>query len=226
MKKILFLFFPILFWSQTNFEKGEKLFKEKKFTEAKPFFEAHLKQNPNDEQTLENLGDIAGQAKKWDEAIKYYKKLKDQHPKNADYWYKYGGSMGLKAKEVSKFKALGMIDDIEEAFLTSAKLNPKHTDVRWALIILYLELPGILGGSEKKAQKYADDLMSFSKIDGLMANGHIHEYFKRWEKAENYYRQGVNLTHSKTAYQRLINLYKKAGWKDKQKATENESIKQ
>lgn len=219
MKKtyiILFLIISKGMLAQSNFEKGEKLFNEKKYAEAKPLLEADLKASPNHKETIEMLGDIAGFFKNWNDAITYYAKLKVNYPKNANFWYKYGGAMGMKAKDSNKFKAMGMIDDIENAFLTSAKLDAKHTDVRWALIILYLELPAIIGGSEKKAQKYADELMGFSKIDGVMAKGHIDEYFKRYETAEKYYLQGVNLTHSKTAYKRLIDLYKKT--KDTAKA--------
>ena len=133
--------------------------------------------------------------------------------------------MGMKAKESNKFKALGMIDDIENAFKLAAKLDSKHTDTRWALLILYLELPAIIGGSEKKSQKYADELMGISKIDGVMAKGHIDEYFERYNSAEKYYLQGVNLTHSKTAYQRLINLYNKMKLPQKAKNAEEESKK-
>jgi tetratricopeptide (TPR) repeat protein len=212
-------------WSQTDFEKGEKLFKEGKFSQAKTFFDDFLKTNPNHTKTIEYLGDIAGAQKKWDEAILYYNKLKIQFPKNADYWYKYGGALGLKAKESNKFKALGMIDDIENAFLTSAKLNPKHTDTRWALLILYLELPSIIGGSVKKSQKYADELMAISKIDGVMAKGHIEEHLKQYKQAEIYYKQGVEITHSKTAYKRLIDLYNKMGLPDKAKLSQIESNK-
>jgi hypothetical protein len=49
-----------------------------------------------------------------------------------------------------------MIDEVENAFLTAAKLDVKHIDSRWALVMLYIELPGIVGGSESKAQKYAE----------------------------------------------------------------------
>ena len=58
----------------------------------------------------------------------------------------------MKAKEGSKFAALGMLDDVENAFLTAAKLDSKHIESRWALVEFYLQIPGILGGSEKKAQ--------------------------------------------------------------------------
>lgn len=219
------LFLSIKMFSQTTFEKAEKLFNQKKYTEAQKLFESYLESNSNHKKTLEYLGDIAGINKKWDNAIKFYKKLKELDNKNANYWYKYGGSMGMKAKNVNKFKAMTMIDDIEDAFLTSAKLDSKHTDVRWALVILYLELPAILGGSENKSQKYANELMEISSIDGFMAKGHIDEYFKRYTAAEKNYLKGVNLTHSKTAYQRLINLYKKMKLTAKAKAAQEASDK-
>ena len=40
-------------------------------------------------------------------------KLKVSYPKVAKYWYKYGGTLGMKAKESNKFKALGMIVELE-----------------------------------------------------------------------------------------------------------------
>ena len=223
--KILLFLTTFQMLGQTDFDKAEKLYKLDKWSEAKTLFASYLKENPNNAKTIEYLGDIAGHQKKWDEAIKQYKTLKEANPKAANYWYKYGGAMGMKAKSVNKFKALGMIDDIETAFKTAAKLDPKHTDTRWALLILYLELPGIIGGSEAKSQKYADELLSISKIDGVMAKGHIDEYFKRYKSAEKYYLQGVSITHSKTAYQRLINLYTKTKEIEKAAAAKTDSDK-
>ena len=82
MQKIIFilLLFSQCLFSQTTFEKAEMLFKEKKYTEAKGLFENYLKLKPNHQKTIEYLGDIAGSSKKWDIAIDYYKKLKNQNP--------------------------------------------------------------------------------------------------------------------------------------------------
>jgi tetratricopeptide (TPR) repeat protein len=193
--------------TNSDFEKAEQLFQKQKFEEAKILFENHLKSNPNHTKTLEYLGDIAGKEKNWDEAIFYYKKIKIQFPKNANFHYKYGGAMGMKAKESNKFKALGMIDEIEQCFLTAAKLDSKHIDSRWALVMLYIELPGIVGGSETKAQKYADELMSLSKVDGYLAKGFIDEYFKRYAKAEINLVKAHEIGNSKTTFQKLYDLY-------------------
>lgn len=220
MKFLSFLFLLISFnmMAETDFEKAEKLYKQEKYDQAKTLFESYLKSNPNHYKTVEYLGDIAGHQKKWDEAIKQYKVLKTQFPKTANYWYKYGGALGMKAKSVNKFKALGMIDDIENAFLTAAKLDVKHIDSRWALVMLYIELPGIVGGSETKAVKYSNELMELSKVDGYLSKGYIDEYFSRYKKAEANYIKAHEIGNSKTTFQKLYNLYLNK-IKDKAKAT-------
>lgn len=193
--------------AETDFEKAEKLFKQEKYEQAKVLFENYLKSNPNNYKTIEYLGDIAGHQKKWDEAIKQYKVLKTQFSKTANYWYKYGGALGMKAKSVNKFKALGMIDEVEKSFLTAAKLDTKHIESRWALVMLYIELPGIVGGSETKAKKYAEELQELSKVDGYLAKGYIDEYFSRYTKAEANYMKAHEIGNSKITFQKLYNLY-------------------
>lgn len=220
MKFLSFLIFLISFntMADTDFEKAEKLYNQEKYDQAKTLFESYLKSNPNNYKTIEYLGDIAGHQKKWDEAIKQYKVLKTQFPKSADYWYKYGGALGMKAKSVNKFKALGLIDDVETSFLTAAKLDTKHIDSRWALVMLYIELPGILGGSEAKAVRYSNELMELSKVDGYLSKGYIDEYFNRYKSAEVNYVKAHEIGNSKTTFQKLYNLYLKK-LKDKTKAS-------
>lgn len=209
MKFISFilLLFTFNMMAETDFDKAEKLYKQEKFDQAKVLFESYLKTNPTSYKTVEYLGDIAGHQKKWDEAIKHYKILKVQFPKTANYFYKFGGAMGMKAKSVNKFKALAMIDEIESSFLTAARLDSKHLESRWALVMLYIELPGIVGGSEKKAIKYADELMELSKVDGYLAKGYIDEYFNRYKKAEASYIKAHEIGNSKTTFQKLYSLY-------------------
>ena len=210
MKKLLCLVFftSIMAFSQTNFEKAEKLFSQEKYAMAKPIFESILQDEPNHLKALEYLGDIEGFSKSWDKAMHYYGKLKTLNPANANYYYKYGGCLGMKAREGSKFKALGMISDIKFNFEKAIQLNPNHIEARWALIELYLQLPGIVGGSERKADKYATELLKISPVDGCLAKGHIAEYFERYKEAEKQYSKAIAVSGSKTSYQKLADLYK------------------
>ena len=205
---VIFLLFPLMIWSQSTFDTAEKLFKEEKFDQARPIFENVLKSNPSNLKTIEYLGDIAGRNKSWDTAIGYYKKLKQLRPSEANYYYKYGGVLGMKAINGNKFKALGMIDEIKGSFEKAIMLNPKHIEARWALIELYMQLPGIVGGSQSKAIKYSNELMKLSPVDGYLSRGHIDEYFRRYTAAEEQFKKAIAISGSKMSYQKLANLYK------------------
>lgn len=210
MKSVfLFMFFwPIISLSQTDFERAEKLFANQKFSEAKPLFENDLKQNPNRYQSIEYLGDINSHLQKWEAAVSYYEKLKKMDARNANYQYKYGGALAMVAKESNKLRALTMIDDIESAFQKAIVNDPKHLEARWALVELYLQLPSIVGGSEDKASRYANELAKLSTVDGYLSKGRIAEYFERYAVAEQYYRKAIQTGNSKTSSQKLADLYK------------------
>ncbi len=222
MKRFLFLLIyliPIFVISQTDFDKAEKLYSSKNFEQSKVLFQNYLKENPNNIKTIEYLGDIAGQNKSWENAIYYYNKLKQLKPTEANYHYKYGGVMGMKAKESNKFKALGMITEIKSSFEKAISLNPKHIEARAALVEFYLQLPGIVGGSEKKALLYANEIAQISAVDGYLSKGHIAEYFGRFKEAEIQYKKAIEISKSKNAYRILANLYKnKMGQPEKAKS--------
>ena len=210
MKKILtfLLLFPLLIWSQSDYGKAEKLFEAGKYDQARPIFESFLKENPSHLKTLEYLGDIAGHAKSWDKAIVYYRKLKQLKPSEANYYYKYGGVLGMKAKESNKFAALGMIGEVKASFEKAIELNPKHIEARWALVMIYIQLPGFVGGSESKAIKYSNELLKLSPVDGYLSRGQIDEHFKRYTAAEQQYKKAIAAGSTKVGVQMLDNLHK------------------
>jgi tetratricopeptide (TPR) repeat protein len=193
--------------SQTNFDKAENYFKQSKLDLAQPLFENFLKENPNDLKSIEYLGDIHGKLEHWDKAIFYYKKLKLLSPNEANYQFKYGGVLGMKAKNANKFAALSMIKDVKTSFENAIKLNPKHIEARYALIELYLQLPAIVGGSERKARKYSDELYQISLIDGYLSKGRIEEYLENFDKAEIQLKKAHEMGNSKITYLKLYDLY-------------------
>ncbi|KAA3618415.1 MAG: hypothetical protein DWP94_14490 [Flavobacterium sp.] len=208
MKKLLlFLLFPALICAQSSFQQAEEYFNNEQFNKAKPLFLEFLKQNPNHLKTREYLGDIAGYAKDWDSAITYYESLVEEDPRKANYHFKYGGAMGMKALEISRIRALGYVGDIKSSFETAAKLDPFHIEVRWALVEFYIQLPGLIGGSERKAIKYANELLKISAVDGYLANGYIAEYSDRPKDAERYYKKAIEVGGSAHTYEKLTNLY-------------------
>ncbi len=215
MKWLLIVCFPVMLLAQHKgdnaFAKAETFFKNEQYQKAKPLFLSYLNLHPNNTKTLEYLGDIEGFASNWETAIPYYEKLVEINPKSANYQYKYGGVLGMRALEINKFRAATMIGDIKEAFETAAQLDPNHIDARWALVEFYIQIPGIIGGSEQKAKKYADQLKELSPVDGYLAHGYIAEYNDRPSDAEYNYKQAVKVGGSVTCYEKLREHYEKNG---------------
>ena len=208
MNKFLWIFFVSAFcFSQSSKEKAKTYLTEKNYKKAQQELATFIESNPSDIEAIELLGDAYGYQKKWDDAIEQYEKLKDNYPKNANYHYKYGGALGMKALSISKIKALGIIGDVKRAFLKAAELDPNHIDTRWALVELYVSLPGIVGGSTSKALKYANELQNLSKVDGYLAKGYVYEYDDEPELAEKYYKLAIEVGGSVTCYDKLTNFY-------------------
>ncbi|WP_159017884.1 tetratricopeptide repeat protein [Algibacter sp. L3A6] len=206
-KFLIFLLLPIMVFSQSSIADFKELVSKKHYQKAEPLLIQYLENTPNDLQAIELLGDVYGHQKQWDHAIDNYKKLVESKPKTANYHYKYGGALGMKALSVSKFTALGLIGDIKGAFLKAAELDATHIDTRWALVELYMQLPGVLGGSRSKSLQYAEELEVLSKVDGYLAKGYIYEYDDEPKLAEKFYKMAIAEGGSLNCFDKLTAFY-------------------
>lgn len=188
---IVLLFFPLFLIGQTSISDAETLISNKQFYKAEKVLTSYIKENPSDIKAIELLGDAYGHQKKWNAAIIYYKQLVTAKPTEANFHYKHGGALGMKALTISKIKALGIIGDVKNSFLKAAELDPNHIDARWALVELYMQLPSIIGGSKSKSFKYANELEKLSKVDGFLAKGYIYEYDDEPKLAEEFYKKAL-----------------------------------
>ena len=103
---------------------------------------------------------------------------------NANYHFKYGGVLAYKAQASNKLKALTLVGDIKKHLHSAVSLDTNHIEARWALVEIYISLPKLVGGSEEKANKYANELLHLSKVDGHLALGYVAEYNDRPKDAE------------------------------------------
>lgn len=209
------LLLPVAIFAQTSIEKGKTYIDSKEFVKAEQELATYVTNNTDNLEAIELLGDAYGHQKKWDEAATAYKKLVNAKPNHANYHYKLGGALGMKALSVSKLSALGIIGDVKASFLKAAELDPNHIETRWALVELYMQLPGLIGGSKSKSLKYANQLENLSKVDGYLAKGYIYEYDNETELAEDYYLKAIKVGGSLTCYDKLTALYEKEKQPDK-----------
>jgi predicted Zn-dependent protease len=213
-----FLFFLIHFSvvsQSTDFETGEAYYNKSEWNNAKTHFLKVLSENPNNKKTQEYLGDIAAYKKDWNTALEYYKPLVEEYDANANYHFKYGGVLAYKAQSSNKLKALTLVSDIKKHLHKAADLDKNHIEARWALVEIYISLPGIVGGSEAKAKRYANELLDLSKVDGHLALGYVAEYNNRPADAEYHYKKAIAIGGSEHTYTKLSGLYEKTNQPEK-----------
>jgi tetratricopeptide (TPR) repeat protein len=204
-----------MFSQSSDFERGELHYNNSEWASAKAYFFKVLEKNPSDIKAQEYLGDIAAYAKNWDEALKYYKPLVEKHNENANYHFKYGGVLAYKAQSSNKLKALTLVGDIKKHLHKAVELDKTHIEARWALVEIYISLPGIVGGSETKAKFYANELQKLSKVDGHLALGYVAEYNNRPLDAEHHYKKAIAIGGSEHTYTKLSGLYEKTNQPEK-----------
>lgn len=158
------------------------------------------------DEIKELRADLMGVNREYKKAAASYKDLLKRYPTDADLHFKCGGALGLYA-QANKAKALFLLDDIKFHLKEAVRLDPKHINAHWALVQLYVELPGIVGGSMSTAKDYAQLLMKISPVDGHLALAYVYEEDDEPSLAETHYQKAVNRGKSVTTVHKLADFY-------------------
>ncbi len=214
LKKMKYFWFTVLIiisfqsWSQNQFAEAKKAYNNTDFTKAKTILLSLPQKDRDKVESRELLGQTYARLEQWQKAAETNKVLVEQFPSNAEYHFRYGGALGLYAKSVNRFKALTLLGDVKLHLKKATKLDSQHIESRWALVQLYMELPGIIGGSKSTAYKYANQLEKISPVDAALAKGYIESYDGNFNQAEKFYLKAVAIGKSKTCFEKLIALYR------------------
>ena len=195
LKLLLLIWIPIGIIAQPGLQYAEELIADRNYTAAEQLLLQLVEKN-KDPLLNSKLGEVYGYQSKWDEAIDIYRDLTLMYPQNADYFFRYGGVLAKKAQNSNVFMALAMLARIKNSFRMALKLEPDHIRAHWALIDLYVSIPGIVGGSMSNAYKYAYALKELAPLDGYLALGYVFEYDDQPEKAKKHYLKALSMLNN------------------------------
>ena len=151
---------------------------------------------------LDKLGETYAYQEEWDKAIEIYSALTTLVDNNPAYFFKYGGVLAKKAQNSNPFVGLTLIRRIKSSLKKALILDPLHIPAYWALIDLYVSLPGIVGGSYAKAYELAKHLKQISTLDGLLALGYVYEYDNEPADARTNYLKALALANTYIEFER------------------------
>ncbi len=112
-------------------------------------------------------------------------------PHESRYHRLRGEALGRLAQEAAIFKQLGLAKRGLVAFEKAVALDPSNVAARNSLMEYYLQAPGMIGGSLKKAKQQADGIGDVIPAKGWRAHGRIHRYRNEVMPALTHYRAAV-----------------------------------
>ncbi len=114
---------------------------------------------------------------------------------------------------------LSSIDAASEAYMPSNKIftfneankmrsglfkqleaNPQSIPINWALMRYYLTAPSFVGGNNYEAMQYAGYIYGLNHYLGCIAYETVYTYMRDWDKAEEWYKNSLDVNLPKTMY--------------------------
>lgn len=173
--------------AQSDIERGRELFKNKRYSEAKPIFEGILNGDEKNAEANYYLGMIYWRyVGDLDKASELLETATENDESNAQYHFLYSGVLGVRAMRSNPIKQAYLATKIRNQLEKTIELEPAHVDARYNLIQFYIMAPGFMGGSIEKAKAQAESLVKLNAARGYMGYAAIAANEKDDGAAENY----------------------------------------
>ena len=141
------------------------------------------------------------------QALGAIKKAVSLEPRNGSYYRLMGQVYGALAQNANIFHAMGLAKDVLSSFRTAVKLAPHDPKSLKDLATYYIDAPGIVGGSLRKAHKIEHTLKNIAPLDALKVEAHEAAEAHHYEKAEALLRKAAKLDKTPHSARTLAFLY-------------------
>ncbi len=188
---------------------GIKLISQKKYSEARSFFENAIQKNKKDAESYYYLSIVLMVQQKFDDAQDAIEEAIDLNENVSKYHMTRGSILGQKAMTANVISQGFLAPKIKNAFLHASELDPSNVDARIALYRYYVVAPGIMGGSEEKAFEQANAIVKLNPYRGynLLANFYL-QVKKDTLEAERQIKKAIAMKpDTGDGYKRLGYLY-------------------
>jgi tetratricopeptide (TPR) repeat protein len=122
-----------------------------------------------------------------DRATDYFETAAKLDPKNATYYLWLGRAYGREAQDASVLRQPGLAKKTKAAWERAIELDPEDLDARSDLIQYYVQAPGFLGGSTRKAFEQAEEIRKRNALRGSLELGALYAREKKPSDAEKAY---------------------------------------
>ena len=196
---LYFLFISVLSYAQdqtpiASFPFQSDVFYQNKIQDLKTQYSQNL-----NIKLLDSIISIAFSYKDWETSIVYSQKAIEINA-SAQRYFLLGGAAGFRALEVPMLSSLKYVNIMKPAFRAAARLEPSNVRYLRAQVDVLVALPPLLGGSITDAQEYVNKIQDLNLLEGLMAEGSLHEKTENLEGAKKVFKQVFSYLTQTYAY--------------------------
>jgi len=164
-------------------EEGVQLYAARKLDDARLSLNAAVREDPEDARAASYLGRVYLATGDPNRAVEWMARSVALESASAEYHLWLARAYGYQAMQASVVKQPALARKVKKEFEETSRLDPDNLEARFGLIEFYLRAPGILGGSQKKAQEQAQEIRRRHALQGYRAFGRIAEYRKDFDSA-------------------------------------------
>ena len=187
------------------------LMKQGHWKQVRAIAQARIKAGPDDPEANYLMGRVLYRWGDGTAAMPYAEKAVKLAPQNAEYHWLLAELLGQQAQRAHVFRQIGLARRFRSEAETVLKLNPRHVEAHYGMMIYYLKAPGIVGGDKKKAYAEADEVAKIDKASGYLALVRLAQEEQQPQKLEELYRKAVEADPDRyEAHIGLVNVYSNA----------------
>lgn len=170
--------------AQSTEAEFDALIKQRDIAAVETLARQRLQAQPADDIALWAWGRaVAGDATKRAEVLPKAEACVTARPQSARCHHLLGSLYGAMATSGGMSQGLKLAGKVKEHLAQAVTLDPKHYGMRWDLQQYYLQAPGIVGGSVRKARELAREYASTDPARSRLLTAAVHLYEKEWPEA-------------------------------------------
>ncbi|HYR90139.1 MAG TPA: tetratricopeptide repeat protein [Terriglobia bacterium] len=190
MRKTAVALLYAFFFQSANLTDVDRLIDRGHWKQARAILVERVRKNPADARAAYLLSQVQIAFGDLNSALKLAENVVRLEKENADYHALLSRVYGEMAQSAGALRRMMYGLRFRNEAEAALRLNARHIDARYELMLFYLNAPAAMGG-KPKARAFAQEIVSVNAWEGYMAHARLAQEENDWANVEAFYLKAV-----------------------------------
>jgi tetratricopeptide (TPR) repeat protein len=154
-------------------EEARTLMEQGRYEQAVAVLEEALRDEALKPAALVEITRLYNETQDYEKGVDYGEQAVEALPESSTAHLEYARALKFKMNEISRMRATFLIGTYKKELRKALELDPQNVEARVEEIGFFLHAPGIIGGSETKAQERIDRLKQTAWRDAMLMQAEL-----------------------------------------------------